>query len=193
MRAPFLALLAPCLVVPAFAEEPAPADAAPEVSEFSVKVSLSRSDPNVQTGTSDAREVLEFFLFVDDGEMIAGGEFGITIEGGQLLGYVLDTERPWVPLPLADAYPGTVGQARAGDQCPDRPVCFGKMLVSPDRPGGRVALDVTPSERGEATILHCDLSTVDGFAAYPAAYNGEPLAPHTVLPLPEPGADAAPE
>ncbi|MGQ0721083.1 MAG: hypothetical protein ACT4PE_05845 [Candidatus Eiseniibacteriota bacterium] len=180
MRVAVLALLAPWIAVAAGAQEAS--SPAPEVSGFSVKVSLSRTDPNVQTGASDAREYLEFFLFVDDGEMIAGGEFGVSIEGGQLIGYVLDTERPWIPLPLVNPYPGTVGQARAGDPCPSAPLCFGKMLVKPDRPGGRVALDVSASERGEAAILRCDLTTESGFAAYPAAYNGEPAAPHTVVP-----------
>lgn len=184
MRASYLCLLAPWIAAAAGAQEAPPP--APEVSGFSVKVSLSRTDPNVQTGTSDAAEYLEFFLFVDDGEMIAGGEFGVSIEGGKLIGYVLDSERPWIPLPLVDPYPGTVGQARVGDPCPSPPLCFGKMLVKPDRPGGRVALDVRCSDRGEAAILHCDLTTEDGFAAYPAAYNGEPAAPHAVTPCPKP-------
>jgi hypothetical protein len=181
--------LLPLLGVPAGAEEAA--STAPPVSEYAVKVSLSREDPDMQTGTTEAREYVEFFLFIDGGR-IAGAEFGILIDGGELIAYALDPAHAWVPLPMTNAYPGTVSQARAGDECIDPPICLGKMLVKPTTPGGRVALDVTPSERGTAAALYCDLSTSEGLAAYPGAWNGEPPMPHAVFSI-DPQGETAPE
>lgn len=149
---------------------------------YSVKVSLSPDDPDVHTGTHPGDDYVEFYLFVDGGPT-RGAEFGIQVEGGQFLGYILDDDEfGWVPLPMPRPYPGTVAQAVARSECADPPLCFGRMLVKPDRPGGQVTLDVTPSRRaGLAAILHCNMKTSSGFLAYPAALNGDPPPVHEVV------------
>jgi len=147
---------------------------------YSIKVSLSREDPDVHTMSKTMGEFAEFFLFLD-GDEAKGAEFGIDIQGGQLYGYIIASEVPWVALPMPDPYPGTVAQVRAGGECFDPPLYFGRMLVKPDSPDGVVALNVIPSLRAEqAAILECDNEAVNRFLAYPAAINGEPVAPHVV-------------
>jgi hypothetical protein len=164
--------------------------AEPAEPTYSVKVSLSPDDPDVHTATRSGNEYVEFYLFVDGGPT-RGAEFGIDVDGGQFLGYILDdAEFGWVPLPIPHPYPGTVAQAVARSECADPPLCFGRMLVKPDRPGGRVTLEVTPSRRaGLAAILHCDMKTTSGFMAYPAALNGDPPPPHEVVATGVPAAD----
>jgi hypothetical protein len=150
----------------------------PAAAEFEVKVSLSAEDPDVQMLETDA-ETVDFFLFID-GEDTRGGEFGIAIDGGELVHYLIDTERPWIALPMANPYPGTIAQA--GTQCYEAPALLGKMTVRPSEPGGYVSLDVIPSARAEqATMIQCDETGAYGFRGFPAAVNGDPVKPHSVM------------
>lgn len=164
------------------AERPAPE---PRGFEHQVKVSLSREDPDVRTMETGADEI-DFYLFID-GERTRGGEFGIVIDGGEFVRYSMDVERAWVTFPLVNPYPGTVTQA--GTECYDTPVFLGTMTVKPREPGGRVSLDVVPSARDtQATIIRCDNSGTPGLRGFPAAANGEPVAPHAVAGEGEPPA-----
>lgn len=165
-----------CLLAAVPLSLPVPAEAAEP--EYSIKISLSREDPDLHAMTKTMGEYVEFFLFLD-GYEAKGAEFGIEIQGGELAYYVIDSEVPWVALPMPNPYPGTVAQVRAGGECFEPPLFFGRMLIRPDSPDGRVALHVIPSRRAEqAAILMCDNETVNHFIAYPAAVNGEPVAPH---------------
>jgi hypothetical protein len=147
----------------------------------SVKVSLSREDPDLHSGPVDEAFV-EFFLFVD-GVALTGVEFGAVIEGGTLLAYALDTSRYWVPTPLVDPYPGTISQFRMGADCYEPPVFLGRLLVRPEKPGGRVVVDITPSEANqEALFMDCQGEGVRGtLHAHPACANGTPPGPHAVV------------
>jgi len=152
--------------------------ALPSAAEYSVKISLSREDPDVHTLESSDAEMLEFHLFID-GEDTRGGEFGVLIDGGELIEYVIDQEKGWVALPIPNPYPGTVAQA--GIRCYDAPAYIGSMRVKPNEPGAHVSLDVMPSERSQhAVILRCDNSPEYGLRGFPAAVNGEATAPHEV-------------
>jgi hypothetical protein len=180
------------LVFPAAAEQegagaPDAERRAPErrEAEHQVKVSLSSEDPDVRTAKTNAKEI-DFFLFID-GEPTRGGEFGIAIDGGELVRYMINPERAWVAMPLENPYPGTVAQA--GTQCYESPALLGTMTVRPTEPGGRVSLDVIPSARnGAATIIRCDNTGTPGFRGFPAAANGEAVAPHAVAGDGEPAA-----
>jgi hypothetical protein len=160
------------------AQTPSAERPAPEPRfEHQVKVSLSRENPDVRTLGTSADEI-DFYLFID-GEKTRGGEFGIVIDGGELVRYSMDTENAWVTFPLVNPYPGTVTQV--GTDCYDTPVRLGTMTVKPTEPGGRVSLDVVPSARDtQATIIRCDNTGTAGFRAFPAAANGKPVAPHAV-------------
>jgi hypothetical protein len=141
-------------------------------AEPTVKISLSAQDPDEGLATHATTDVLEFWVFVDDVPN-RGGEFGLVLEGGTCLGFIPDPDEPWIVLPMVRPYPGTIAQARAGDDCPDPPVCFGKLLVKPATAGGRVIVDVIPSERAqEVTLLNCDYSATNWFTAFPAVVNG---------------------
>jgi len=159
----------------ASADEPAPA------SEVAVRVSLSKDDPRVQSlaRTVEPHGFVEFYLFVE-GQSLTGGEFGLTIEGGEFLAYVIDTSKPWLPMPLTDPYPGTISQVRAGKNCYESPVYFGRILVRPDEPDGRVDVRVIPSDQQQhAVMLGCVANEpTNGFRAYPATLNGDPLEPY---------------
>jgi hypothetical protein len=161
----------------ASAEDPGEAASEP-ASGPSVKVSLSMDDADLHTIQSKS-EVVEFFIFLD-GQVVRGFEFGMTIEGGELMGYVVDTTKPWATLPLG-GYPGTMIQAAAGDNCFEPPAYAGKLLVKPHKPGGPVVVDVMPSSQNEiATLLNCDMSADYVFRAYPAAVNTKPPKDHEV-------------
>lgn len=150
-------------------------------AEPEVKVSLSREDPNVQVGDIEGEGPYEFFLFVDN-YAVRGGEIGLSIDGGELAAYIIDTDLAWIVLPMPNPYPGTIAQATTN--CADYPVYFGRLLVTPDEPGGRVEVDVIPSLRAaEATLLRCDFEPHNGFNAFPATVNGgdDVLAPHQVI------------
>jgi len=170
-----------------------------DATEFTVKISLSRKDPNVSAGDHAGTDPVEFYVFVD-GHPTRGGEFGLRLEGAECLGFEPDVDLPWVTMPMVRPYPGTIAQATAGDDCHDPPVCFGKLLVKPAKPGGRIVVDVIPSVRAkEVTLLKCDLSSATAFVAYPAVVNkGTQAAPaaHVVERPPDapkvaPGAKAA--
>ena len=159
--------------------------ALPAAAEFEVKVSLSAEDPDVNTLETDA-ETVDFFLFID-GKDTRGGEFGIAIEGGEFVQYVLDTGNAWIVWPMANPYPGTIAQV--GNDCYEAPVLLGKMTVRPAEPGGAVSLDVIPSMRAQdATMIHCDETGAYTFRAYPASVNCEPGEPHAVVGDHEPAA-----
>lgn len=145
--------------------------ALPAAAEFSVKVSTSRSDPDAYVGVHSGTEQLELFVFTD-GAANRGGEFGLTLEGAECLGFMPDTANAWLTLPVAKPYPGTIAQAKAGDECIEPPVCFGKLILKPTTAGGRIVVDVIPSERvGDAAILQCDYGATNWFLAYPAVVN----------------------
>jgi hypothetical protein len=168
--------LLPVLLGAALLAAPAASPAADEneaAERYSVKVSLSREDPDVRTMKSDA-DVIDFYVFVD-GAPTRGAEFGIEIEGGSLVAYVIDTEKTWVALPIENPYPGTIAQAKAGPDCFEPPVYFGRLMVTPDSPGGTVELRVIPSVRAAQTaVIHCDQSGSYAVQAYHAAVNGTP-------------------
>jgi hypothetical protein len=166
-------------------------------AEYTVKVSLSRKDPNVSVGENNGTDPIEFYVF-EDGAPTRGGEFGLSLEGGECIGFVPDPDLPWISLPMMHPYPGTIAQAIAGDKCQDPPVCFGKLLVKPSKAGGRIVVDLIPSIRAkDAALLACDLSATNWFIGYPAVLNKgseEPPAPHlvqrpgdppVVIPVPE--------
>ncbi|MFN8179306.1 MAG: hypothetical protein U0167_15345 [bacterium] len=152
-------------------------------TEYTVKVSLSRKDPNVSVGENAGTDPVEFYVFVD-GHPTKGGEFGLSLDGGECIGFEPDPDLPWITLPLVRPYPGTISQATAGDKCADPPVCFGKLLVKPDEAGGRIVVDLIPSTRAkDAAILDCNLKATNWFVAYPAVVNKgsqEPPVPHVV-------------
>jgi len=163
-----------------------------------VRISLSAEDPEQQTAEWTSAEPIRFHVFLG-GQSLRGGELGLVIEGGTFLQYVLDSERVWLPLPIPQPYPGTVGQVTT--DCVQGPVRFGELLVQPDEPGGTVIVDVIPSERSEyAVFLNCDLGTTNGFRAWPAAVNAPAPKPHEVAgdevvsePLPHLAEPPAPE
>lgn len=183
-------LLATVIAAPvpsAAADADAPADL------YSVKISLSREDPDVRTMKSD-EELIDFHVFVD-GAPTRGAEFGIEIEGGTLVAYVIDTDNAWVSLPLENPYPGTIAQAKVGTDCMEPPVYFGRLMVAPDRPGGTVELRVIPSARaGQTAVIHCDQSGSFELTGYHAAANGTPRGPEHLVSAPQerqPGHDHA--
>ena len=132
----------------------------------------------MQTASFEHGNEVDFHVFVDGGNS-RGAEFGVSIEGGEFVSYLIDTQRAWVALPLPDPYPGTIAQA--GVDCYPSPVHLGVIRVRPDEPGGRVNLLITPSERNaQAVVLNCDYTASYGFRAYPASINGEPKRSHRV-------------
>jgi hypothetical protein len=151
--------------------------------QYTVKVSLSRKDPNVSVGKHVGTDPVEFYVFVD-GEPTRGGEFGLSLEGGECLGFQPDPDLPWISLPMVHPYPGTIAQATAGEKCVGPPTCFGKLIVKPSSKNARIVVDVIPSTRAnEAEVIDCDLSPTNWFVAYPAVVNPgsqEPPAPHVV-------------
>jgi hypothetical protein len=176
------------LASPAASEQKVPRKEAEHQAEHQVKVSLSREDPNVHTSKTDAEEI-DFFLFID-GKPARGGEFGIVIDGGELVRYTIDTERAWVVMPLANPYPGTIAQV--GTDCYEAPMLLGTMTVRPAEPGGLVSLDVVPSAlNAQATIVRCDNTGTPGFRGFPGAANGDAVVPHAVAGEGEPQADEA--
>jgi hypothetical protein len=140
-------------------------------AQYAVKVSLSRQDPDQDVGTHPGKDPVAFYVFAD-GAPNRGGEFGLTLVGADCVGFVPDSANAWMTLPVANPYPGTISQAKGGEECPDPPVCYGKLLVMPKTPGGRIVVDVIPSERAQdAAILGCDLEATNWFVAYPAVLN----------------------
>ncbi|HMB67826.1 MAG TPA: hypothetical protein VKU85_00895 [bacterium] len=180
------ALLAAPTAAPA-ADPATPADPATSADAddlYSVKISLSEDDPDVQSQETDA-DLLDFYLFVD-GAPTRGAEFGVTIEGGTLVAYVIDTKNAWVTLPLEDPYPGTIAQVKAGPDCFEPPVYFGRLMVRPDSPGGKVELNVIPSVRAAQTaVIHCDQSGSFEVMAHHAAANGKPRAAERLASTPQ--------
>ena len=172
LRMVALALVAGALAPSAFAQEP-----------LSVRISLSREDPTLHVGRHEGTGPVAFYVFTD-GARNRGGEFGLRVEGGECLGFIIDPEAPWIPLPMIRPYPGTIAQVTAGEDCHEAPLCLGQLLVTPSREGGRVLVDVIPSERAsEVTILGCDYGATSWFVAYPAVVNGDedsPAEPHMV-------------
>jgi hypothetical protein len=147
------------------------ASEAPE-PEASVKISLSRTDPNASSGVHATTDLIEFFVFAD-GMSNRGGEFGLVLEGGQCLGFLPDEETAWVVLPGVRPYPGTISQAVVGEDCPEPPLCYGRMFVKPSEAGKRIVVDVIPSERSQdVAILRCDNNTVGTIMVHPAVVNG---------------------
>jgi hypothetical protein len=157
------------------------ASATPAPEDVSVRVSLAKDDPNVQTAQRavETNGFVEFFVFVE-GQSATGGEFGLTIEGADFIAYVIDTSKPWLAMPLTDPYPGTISQVRAGPACYDPPIYFGRVLVRPHEPNGRVDVRVIPSElQQHAVILGCVANEpTNGFRAYPATLNGDAIEPY---------------
>jgi len=171
--------LLPLLLGTALLAVPAAAPAAdPEepADLYSVKISLSREDPDLHSVESDA-DLLEFYLFVD-GAPTRGAEFGVEIHGGTLVAYVIDTDKAWVTLPMENPYPGTIAQVKAGQDCFEPPVYFGRLMIAPDTPGGTVETHVIPSVRaGQAAVIHCDQSGSFAVTGYHAAVNAPARAP----------------
>lgn len=140
-------------------------------AEYSVKVSVSRSDPDAYTAVHPGTDYLDLFVFVD-GRPNRGGEFGLSLEGAECVAFQPDTALAWITLPVKKPYPGTIAQAKSGDECADPPVCYGKMTVKPTTPGGRIVVQPIPSERAQdAAILGCDYGATNWFVAYPAVIN----------------------
>jgi hypothetical protein len=176
-----LALLAAVLAfaAPGWAQ-PTEAPTEEAVPAYEIKVSLSREDPNVQAGKHEGTSTAEFFLFIDGGKT-KGAEFGLSISGGAMDAYVIDTAKSWLPLPLENPYPGTIAQVRVGADCAESPCYLGRLLVKPDQAGEPVQIEIIPSLRAEqAVVLQCDLTTTQGFRAYPAALNAEAPRPRDV-------------
>ena len=148
--------------------------APPAGAEPSLKISLSREDPDVRSQKVADTDFVEFFLWID-GIQTRGLEAGLVIEGGQFLAYVIDTSKPWIAMPLIDPYPATISQVVAGDACHEAPCYFGRILVRPDEPGGKITVNVVPSERSQvATIMNCFNQPSESLRAYPAAVNAVP-------------------
>lgn len=170
-----MAALVACLAAGSVVAAPAPEDIA-------VRVSLSKDDPHMQTSTRtvETNGFVEFFVFVE-GQSATGGEFGLTIDGADFIAYVIDTSKPWLAMPLTDPYPGTIAQVRAGPNCFDPPIYFGRVLVRPHEPNGRVDVRVIPSElQQHAVVLGCVANEpTNGFRAYPATLNGDAIEPYT--------------
>ena len=191
-RMPPLAVLMIVLAswIPASAQ-----DSAPDPQAVSVKISLSAGNPDLSSGTHEGKDPISFWLF-SDGERTRGGEFGLVLSGGTCLGFVVDPEVGWVSLPMNKPYPGTIAQVTIGDECRETPLCFGTLTVLPDVAGGRITVDVIPSERAQdVTMIACDYHSINVVRACPAVVNGgnaPPPAPHLVARPPDPGPRPAP-
>lgn len=175
-----VAVLSALLAPPALGEEP---------DRFSIRISLSPDDPDVYAGTHEGTEPLDFWVFAV-GERTRGGEFGLSLSGATCVGFVVDADVPWVSLPLVRPYPGTIAQVTAGQDCYESPLRLGKLTVQPLAAGGRVTVDVIPSERAQdVTMLDCDYQGTNVLLAYPAAVNaGDDVpAPHLVWRPERPG------
>ena len=139
-------------------------------AERELKVSFSPEDPNVQTTEHTTDDELTAYIF-SDGISTRGGEFGLALEGADFVRYEMDTFFPWIAMPLPNPYPGTISQA-TGPDCVAPPVYFGKIVLKPHEPGGRVVIDVIPSLYSQsAALLDCDVEMRNGFRAYPATAN----------------------
>lgn len=172
---PALALALAVLVSgPAFGQE--------DAERFSIRISLSADDPEMQTGTHEGTDLLDFWVFAD-GDRSRGGEFGLALSGGTCVSFIPDTDLPWVSLPMVRPYPGTIAQVTAGADCYEPPLRFGKLTVKPSVPGGRILVDVIPSERAQdITVVDCDFLSTNVLLAHPAVVNGggATVAPHFV-------------
>ncbi|MBZ0268308.1 hypothetical protein K8I85_09130 [bacterium] len=171
-----LVLFALLLSRPSAAAEPA-TDEQPEVS---VKVSLSREDPNERLGEWKERDPLEFFVFLD-GVQTRGAEFGLDIQGAKFLSFRTDTTTLWLSMPMQDPYPGTIAQVVVGPDCLAPPTLFGTLAVLPDEPGGRIIVDVIPSMRSNKAMgMDCENLPLTNVRAYPATVNdaGKPARTH---------------
>jgi len=143
-----------------------------------VKISLSAEDPNVHAREHSDTEPITFYVFVD-GMSLRAAEFGLEIQGGEFVEFLIDTKKPWIPLPIPDPYPGTIAQA--GIDCYEPPVYFGRLIVQPTQAGEKIVVDAIPSERDEQALFQmCDFDATNGFVAYPAAVNSKPPPPHEV-------------
>ncbi len=175
-----------------------PAAGQDNVERFTIRVSLSEDDPGAHAGTHPGTEPLEFWVF-GDGDRSRGGEFGLALSGGTCVSFIPDADLPWVSLPMVQPYPGTIAQVTAGPDCYDSPLRYGKLTVMPSVAGGRIVVDIIPSERArDITIVDCDYLSTHVVLAYPAVVNGDADAamPHVVAkpadpPHHAPGADDA--
>ena len=164
-----LATLLLLAAAPAFAE-----------LEYTVKVSMSPDDPDVPFAYVERGDLAEFHVFVEGGPL-TGVEFGLSLTGGELIGYLIATDWAWIALPVPRPYPGTIVQAVAGNDCLGSPVYLGRLLVRLTEDGEPITVDVIPSEVNDhAFIVRCDLSTSNGIYAFPAAANVESPEPHEV-------------
>lgn len=153
-----------------------------EQPEVSLKISLSREDPNERLGEWDTRDPLQFFVFLD-GTDTRGAEFGLAIEGAKFLGFHVDSTSLWLSMPMRDPYPGTIAQVVVGQDCLPPPTLFGTLTVLPDEPGGRIVVDVIPSMRANAAVgMDCDNLGNGNVRAYPATVNadGVPARAHAL-------------
>jgi len=156
------------------------ARAADDDPEMAVKVSLSRENPDVRTGTWDSGDVLRFYIFLDDGPT-RGGEFGLAVEGADFRAFDVDTTRLWMSMPMRDPYPGTIAQVIVGPECADPPTFLGALSVVPHEAGGRVVVDVIPSLRANQSVaLDCESRPLTKLRGFPATVNGEAERPHRV-------------
>jgi len=170
--AALLGLALPCLGGSAAAQEvsgPRP----------SVKVSLAKDNPDLQSMKRSKGELVEFFLFVE-GPAIRGVDLGVEIEGGEFIGYIPNWEiGAWTPLQVPNPYPGSIGQA--GGECFSSPCLFGRVLVRATKPNEKITVDVIPSKfTRHAYVLNCDYSTTNGLHVFPAGFNTDAPAPHDV-------------
>lgn len=166
--------------------------------DYSVKLSVSRENPDASVGTHAGTEPLPIWVFVT-GDRLRGGEFGLSLSGAVFVGFAPDTSHPWVTLPMSDPYPGTIAQVTAGDECYGTPLCFGQLTVVPTMDGASIIVDVIPSERArDVTIVDCDYKPTTVVEAHPVLVNGgtAPLPSHRLQRPeggpPRPGEDGAP-
>ncbi len=159
-----------------------PAAGQEDVERFSIRISLSGDDPAVHAGTHEGTDLLDLWVW-GDGDRSRGGEFGLLLSGATCVGFTPDADLPWVSLPMVRPYPGTIAQVTAGTDCYDSPLRYGKLTLKPSVPGGRILVDVIPSERAQdITIVDCDYLSANVLMAYPAVVNGGDAgaAPHLV-------------
>ena len=146
-----------------------------------VRVSLDAEDPFVSTATREDTALLKFHIFAKGRKAMRGIDYGLAIEGGTFLSYAVATDRVWLPLPIADGYPGSIGQAIVGDNCEADPILLGTLLVEPDEKGGRVSVVPVQSEWSQmAYMLDCENRPMYSYVGYGACVNGRPGPPAVV-------------